>query len=70
MQIVKCYLLTIMVGDIAHYDRIYQQLIARVPGLSDVSSTFSMERLKYGTALEINLEADWLKGRRSERMAM
>lgn len=47
------YLLKIAVGDIAHYDRIYQQLIATVPGLSDVSSTFSMERLKYGTAFAI-----------------
>lgn len=47
------YLLKIMVGDIAHYDQIYQQLISSVPGLSDVSSTFSMERLKHGTALKI-----------------
>ena len=47
------YLLKIAVADIAHYDRIYQELIAVVPGLSDVSSTFSMERLKYGTALAI-----------------
>ncbi|WP_445948970.1 Lrp/AsnC family transcriptional regulator [Sphingorhabdus sp.] len=47
------YLLKIAVADIAHYDRIYQELIAAVPGLSDVSSTFSMERLKYGTALAI-----------------
>jgi Lrp/AsnC family transcriptional regulator len=47
------YLLKIAVADIAHYDRIYQELIAAVHGLSDVSSTFSMERLKYGTALAI-----------------
>jgi Lrp/AsnC family transcriptional regulator len=47
------YLLKIAVSDIAHYDRIYQHLIAAVPGLSDVSSTFSMERLKYGTALAV-----------------
>ena len=47
------YLLKIAVANIAHYDRIYQELIAAVPGLSDVSSTFSMERLKYGTALAI-----------------
>lgn len=47
------YLLKIMVSDIAHYDRIYQQIISTIPGLSDVSSTFSMERLKHGTALEV-----------------
>ena len=47
------YLLKIVVADIAHYDRVYQALIAQVPGLSDVSSTFSMERLKAGTALPV-----------------
>ncbi len=45
------YLLKIAVRDIAHYDRIYQRLIAAVPGLSDVSSTFSMEAMKVTTAL-------------------
>jgi Lrp/AsnC family transcriptional regulator len=47
------YLLKVVVADIAHYDRVYQALIAKVPGLSDVSSTFSMERLKAGTALPV-----------------
>lgn len=47
------YLLKIMVADIADYDRVYQRLIAEVPGLSDVSSAFSMERLKSGTALPV-----------------
>ena len=47
------YLLKVVVADIAHYDRVYQALIAAVPGLSDVSSTFSMERLKAGTALPV-----------------
>jgi Lrp/AsnC family transcriptional regulator len=47
------YLLKVVVADIAHYDRVYQALIAKVPGLSDVSSTFSMERLKDGTALPV-----------------
>lgn len=45
------YLLKLTVRDIAHYDRIYQRLIASVPGLSDVSSSFSMERMKFTTAL-------------------
>lgn len=45
------YLLKLSVRDIAHYDRIYQRLIAEVPGLSDVSSSFSMEALKMTTAL-------------------
>ena len=45
------YLLKIVVRDIAHYDRIYRKLIARVPDLADVSSSFSMEKLKATTAL-------------------
>lgn len=45
------YLLKLVVRDIAHYDRIYRKLIAAVPDLADVSSTFSMERMKASTAL-------------------
>jgi Lrp/AsnC family transcriptional regulator len=40
------YLLKIIVRDMAHYDKVYKTLITAVPGLIDVSSTFSMERLK------------------------
>ena len=45
------YLLKIVVRDIAHYDRIYRKLIAAVPDLADVSSSFSMETMKATTAL-------------------
>ncbi|MEM6411245.1 MAG: Lrp/AsnC family transcriptional regulator [Pseudomonadota bacterium] len=46
------YLLKVVVRDIAHYDAVYQRLINLVPGLGDVSSAFSMESLKYGTAVD------------------
>lgn len=45
------YMLKLRVRDIAHYDAIYQRLIARVPALSDVTASFSMEELKVTTAL-------------------
>ncbi len=45
------YLLKLVVRDIAHYDRIYRKLIAKVPDLADVSSSFSMEKLKATTVL-------------------
>jgi Lrp/AsnC family transcriptional regulator len=45
------YLLKIVVRDIAHYDRIYRKLIAAVPDIADVSSSFSMEKMKATTAL-------------------
>jgi len=45
------YLLKSVVRDIAHYDRIYRKLIAAVPDIADVSSSFSMEQMKATTAL-------------------
>ncbi|MFZ9396390.1 MAG: Lrp/AsnC family transcriptional regulator [Erythrobacter sp.] len=45
------YMLKLRVRDIADYDRIYQRLIRRVPGLADVTASFSMEELKSTTAL-------------------
>lgn len=47
------YLLRVVVHDIEHYDRVYQRLIKSVPGLSDVSSTFSMEKIKHGPAIDV-----------------
>jgi len=47
------YLLKVTVPDIAGYDRVYKELIARVPNLTDVSALFSMERLKNSTRLLI-----------------
>ncbi len=60
-EIVEChrmsgdidYLLKVAVADIAHYDRVYQRLITLAPGISDVSSTFSMERIKQSTVLPV-----------------
>jgi Lrp/AsnC family transcriptional regulator len=46
------YLLKVMVADIASYDRVYRQLIGRVPNLADVSALFSMERIKCTTKIE------------------
>ena len=45
------YMLKLRVRDIADYDRIYQRLIGRLPGLSDVTASFSMEEMKFTTAL-------------------
>ena len=47
------YLLKVTVPDIAGYDRVYKELIERVPNLTDVSALFSMERLKSSTRLSI-----------------
>lgn len=47
------YLLKVVVGDIADYDRVYKKLIALAP-LSDVSSSFAMECIKSTTALPLH----------------
>jgi Lrp/AsnC family transcriptional regulator len=49
-------LLRVVVPDIADQDQVYKQLIQQVP-LSDVSSSFAMEELKYTTAVPLNYAA-------------
>ena len=46
------YLLKIAVRDLNHYDLVYQKLVAKVPGLIDVSSTFSMEEIKSDVVID------------------
>ena len=46
------YLMKVVVADIAHYDRVYKRLISLVK-LTDVSSSFAMEQMKYTTALPV-----------------
>ena len=50
------YLLRVVVPNMAAYDRFYRKLIANVQ-LTDVSSSFAMEEIKYTTALPVP-EAD------------
>jgi Lrp/AsnC family transcriptional regulator len=50
------YLLRVMVPDIRAYDRVYKQLI-RGSDLFDVSSSFSMENLKFTTVLPLDYAA-------------
>jgi Lrp/AsnC family transcriptional regulator len=47
------YLLRIVVPDIAGYDAVYKRLI-QAADISDVSSSFAMERIKYTTALPLD----------------
>ena len=47
------YMLRVVVPDIAAYDAFYKGLIEKV-SLSDVSSSFAMEEIKYSTALPLH----------------
>jgi Lrp/AsnC family transcriptional regulator len=47
------YLLRVVVPDIEHYDLFYKRLIGRIE-LTDVSSAFAMEQIKYTTALPLD----------------
>jgi Lrp/AsnC family transcriptional regulator len=46
------YLLRVVVGNIAAYDAFYKRLVDRIE-LSDVTSSFAMEQIKYTTALPL-----------------
>ena len=46
------YLLRVVVSDMPQYDAFYKKLISKVK-LTDVSSSFSMEQIKYTTALPL-----------------
>lgn len=46
------YLLRVVVPDIAAYDAFYKKLIAKID-ITDVSTTFAMEQIKYTTALPL-----------------
>ncbi len=48
------YLLRVVVDSIASYDRFYKTLIDRIE-LSNVTSSFAMEQMKFTTALPINV---------------
>jgi Lrp/AsnC family transcriptional regulator len=47
------YLMRAVVPDMSSYDAMYRELISKV-NLFDVSSSFSMETIKYTTALPLD----------------
>ncbi|MCW8886834.1 MAG: Lrp/AsnC family transcriptional regulator [Motiliproteus sp.] len=47
------YLLRVVAKDIASFDQFYKKLVNKVGGLSDVTSSFSMEEIKYTTKLPL-----------------
>lgn len=47
------YLLKIQASSIDHYDTVYKRFVELVPNLVDVSSTFSMETVKFSTSLTL-----------------
>ena len=51
------YLLRVVVADMRHYDAFYKKLISKVK-LTDVSSSFAMEQIKYTTALPLPASGD------------
>jgi len=46
------YILKIIVGNVADYDRVYQRLISKIR-ISDVSASFAMEKMKFTTELPL-----------------
>ncbi|EBW6088533.1 Lrp/AsnC family transcriptional regulator, partial [Salmonella enterica subsp. enterica serovar Enteritidis] len=40
-------------ADMKRFDDFYKRLVNQAPGLSDVTSSFAMEQIKYTTALPL-----------------
>jgi Lrp/AsnC family transcriptional regulator len=51
------YLLRVVVPDIERYDFFYKRLIAKIE-LTDVSSAFAMEQIKFTTSLPLSYAAE------------
>ncbi len=47
------YLLRVQVSDMKNYDAFYKSLVNSIPGLCVVTSSFSMEEIKYTTSLPL-----------------
>ncbi|WP_105903467.1 Lrp/AsnC family transcriptional regulator [Vibrio gangliei] len=47
------YMMKVLVADMKAYDSFYKKLVNSVEGISNVTSTFAMESIKYTTALPI-----------------
>jgi Lrp/AsnC family transcriptional regulator len=55
------YLLRVVVPDIERYDAFYKKLISRIE-LTDVSSAFAMEQIKFTTALPLDYSVEDKRG--------
>lgn len=62
------YLMKVIVPDIEGYDRFYKRLIRAIK-LTDVSSAFAMEQIKYSTEVPIEVIDCVSNGRARKRMA-
>lgn len=47
------YMMKVLVSDMQTYDAFYKKLVNSVEGISNVTSTFAMESIKYTTALPV-----------------
>lgn len=49
------YLLRIQVADMKSYDALYKKLAESLDGLTEVTSSFAMEEIKYTTAIPLSV---------------
>ncbi|GAB7229180.1 Lrp/AsnC family transcriptional regulator [Vibrio rotiferianus] len=49
------YMMKVVVKDMKRFDELYKRLVNSVKGLSNVTSTFAMEPIKYTTELPISI---------------
>ena len=61
------YMLRVVVPDIGAYDAFYKKLISKIE-LSDVSSSFAMEQIKFTTALPLEFAARQVPKKREKEL--
>jgi Lrp/AsnC family leucine-responsive transcriptional regulator len=62
-EVMECYLMTgdsdyllrIVVADVAAYETFLKEHLTRIPGVSSIKSSFALNRVKYETALPMDM---------------
>ena len=65
-EVMECYLMTgtadyllrVVVSDIAAYKQFLMDHLTRIPGVSNITSSFALKQVKYRTALPLNQEEE------------
>ena len=61
-EVVECYLMTgesdyllrVVAPDLASYERFLMDYLTRIPGVSNIKSSFALKQIKYSTALPLD----------------
>ena len=58
------YLLRVVVSDVQELERFIVDFLARIPGVGNIKSSFSLKQVKYQTALPLQAKTERRSARR------